>query len=167
MANTYTLIEAKTLTTTTASVTFSSIPATYTDLKIMWSGRTTNSGVVSGTTLTLNGSNTDSTKYLQGDGSAAASGSSATLNAGVADGNTATASTFSNGDVYIPNYTSTNSKSFSVDAVTENNATSAYTYLGASLSTLATAITTITIAPNDASSFVQYSTFYLYGIKNS
>jgi hypothetical protein len=167
MANTYTLIEAKTLTTTTASVTFSSIPATYTDLKIMWSGRTTNSGVVSGTTLTLNGSNTDSTRYLQGDGSAIASGSSAALNAGVSGGNTATASTFSNGDVYIPNYTSTNSKSFSVDAVTENNSTSAFTYLGASLSTLATAITSITIAPNDASSFVQYSTFYLYGIKNS
>jgi hypothetical protein len=39
MANTYQLIEAQTLGSTTASITFSSIPATYTDLKISISCR--------------------------------------------------------------------------------------------------------------------------------
>ena len=39
MANTYTLIEAKSLNTTTASITFSSIPQTYTDLLVLVSAR--------------------------------------------------------------------------------------------------------------------------------
>jgi hypothetical protein len=40
MANTYELIEAQTLGTTATSVTFSSIPGTYTDLKLVASVRT-------------------------------------------------------------------------------------------------------------------------------
>ena len=39
MANTYTLIQAQTLVSSAASVTFSSIPGTYTDLKIVASSR--------------------------------------------------------------------------------------------------------------------------------
>jgi hypothetical protein len=39
---------------------------------------------------------------------------------------TATANTFGNTEFYIPNYTSSNYKSFSVDGVTENNATAAF-----------------------------------------
>jgi hypothetical protein len=43
----------------------------------------------------------------------------------------ATAGTFSNSEIYIPNYTSSNQKSFSSDSVTENNATSAIAILSA------------------------------------
>jgi len=47
MANTYTLIEAKTLGSSTASVTFTSIPQTYTDLAVLLSVRqdTANAGM--------------------------------------------------------------------------------------------------------------------------
>jgi hypothetical protein len=42
----------------------------------------------------------------------------------LAVGANSTASTFSNGEVYFPNYTSSNNKSFSADAVSEKNASS-------------------------------------------
>jgi hypothetical protein len=58
-----------------------------------------------------------------------------------------TANTFANVEVYIPNYTSTNQKSVSADAVSEQNATTAYMALTAQLwSNLTTAITSISVA---------------------
>jgi len=166
MANTYTLIEAKTLTTSTASVTFSSIPATYTDIKLVASTRDTNATSNNGLfTITLNGSTTfTSSKNLSGNGATAGSGTGDLF---VGGGDTAgnTANTFSNTEVYFPNYTSTAQKSVSADAVSEENGTTAYMALTAQLFNLTTAITSISIAGR--SGFAQYSTFYLYGIKNS
>jgi hypothetical protein len=77
-----------------------------------------------------------------------------------------TASTFANNEVTIPNYTSSNFKSYSVDSVTENNATQAYAIFVAGLWSNTAAITSITLGLSSAN-FVQYSTAYLYGIKNS
>jgi hypothetical protein len=166
MANTYTLIEAKTLGTTTASVTFSSIPQTYTDLKLVYSARVTQASIAVGISFTFNASTSNfSSKVLYGDGSSAASFSSARY-AGSVPGSTATASTFSNNEVYIPNYTSSNYKSYSVDTVTENNATESYAYIAAGLWSDTAALTSLTLTP-DNGDFVQYSTAYLYGIKNS
>jgi hypothetical protein len=166
MANTYTLIEAKTVSTAVASVEFTSIPATYTDILIKLSARSSRSAENDDLKLTFNSVITDRTGlYLLGDGSSAATGT-ATVNAGLIDGATATASTFGNQDIYIPNYASSNFKSISVDSVTENNATGAHASFFASLWSSTSAITSILLAPN-AGNFVQYSTFYLYGIKNS
>jgi hypothetical protein len=170
MANTYQLIEAKTLGTTTASVTFSSIPATYTDLKVVISARGDFSGLGSSYKLSFNGSSSNfSIRALEGAGSGTPSSFTGTQYVGSAVGSTATASTFNNGEIYIPNYTSTtNAKSFSVDAVSENNATEAYADLIAGLWNPGTqaAIYSIGLTPTSGN-FVQYSTFYLYGIKNS
>ena len=166
MANTYTLIEAKTVSTAVASVEFTSIPATYTDILIKLSARSSRSAENDDLKLTFNSVITDRTGlYLLGDGSSAATGT-ATVNAGLIDGATATASTFGNQDIYIPNYASSNFKSISVDSVTENNATGAHASFFASLWSSTSSITSILLAPN-AGNFVQYSTFYLYGIKNS
>jgi len=163
MANTFTLIEAKTLASAVSSVTFSSIPQTYTDLKVVFSPRSSVSAVADNMVLKLNTNTISSIKHLGGNGSTASSNNSEFM---VVPGATATASTFGNTEIYIPNYTSSNNESVSVDSVSENNATAAYAFLDAGLYTVASAITSLEITANGAN-FVQYSTFYLYGIKNS
>jgi hypothetical protein len=167
MANTFTLISSQTLSSSAASITFSSIPSTYTDLLVRISGRSTGSSTV--IELTLNGSSSSYTnKRLYGDGSATASDSNNTTfisNIGL-DDTGFTANTFSNTDIYIPNYTGSNYKSTSGDGVSENNATLAFSMLAAGLWSNTAAITSITLAQGGAN-IAQYSTAYLYGIKNS
>ena len=79
---------------------------------------------------------------------------------------TYTANTFSNFSTYIPNYAGSNNKSYSVDGVTENNATASYQIMYAGLWSNTAAINQITLVP-DTLNFVQYTTATLYGIKNS
>lgn len=158
-------IASSELTTSTASVTFSNIPSGYTDLKIVVSGRDTSSSDAGGNyyTIAFNTGGTYSARYLQGRGSTAASATLASL-AGIADSSASTASTFCNDEIYIPNYTSSNQKSYSVDSVTENNATLAYATMVAGLWSGTASITTIVLAPSSSASFVANSTFTLYGI---
>jgi len=170
MANTYILIEAKTLTTTTASITFSSIPGTYTDLLLKISSR--NNDIYNEIHFRFNG-NTGSNysgRNVKGTGSAVSSASSTSLSSmqdvTVQSKSDQTASTFGNIELYIPNYTSSNYKSMSSDSVQENNATAVETMLGAGLWAQTSAITSIEAFPS-VGSFVQHSTFYLYGISNS
>jgi hypothetical protein len=85
---------------------------------------------------------------------------------GQGSGNGATASTFGNGEVYIPNYAGSTNKSMSADGVSENNGTEAYTDLIANLWSNTSAITSILLYP-DSGTWQQYSTATLYGIKNS
>jgi hypothetical protein len=171
MANTFILIEAQTLSTTAASVTLGSggtIPQTYTDLKVMVSARS--STTTTGIDITFNGSATSySNIRLYGTGSSAASDSAATayISNTMIDDSSYTANTFGNGEIYIPNYTSSNNKSASVDGVSENDATAALMMLTAGLWSNSAAITSITLNPNGGGNFVTNSTFYLYGIKNS
>jgi hypothetical protein len=170
MANTYTLISSNTVGSGgAASVTFSSIPATYTDLLLRSSVRNTGSSGLS-FAIQYNGSTTNySGRYLEGSGAAASSGTIASTSfnqAGLMPVSTYTASTFGSNDLYIPNYTASQNKSSSLDATTENNAATSYIDLIANLWADTTAISSMYIyAP--AGSFAQYSTFYLYGIKNS
>jgi hypothetical protein len=170
MANTYQLIEAKTLTTTTASVTFSSISNTYTDLLLSISSR--NDDIYNEVHFRFNGDtgNNYSGRNVYGTGSSAVSSSSSSIsslqNLTVQAVSGQTSSVFGNIQLYIPNYLSSNYKSMSADGVQENNATSAQAMLGAGLWANTAAITSIQAFPS-VGSFVQYSTFYLYGIKNS
>jgi hypothetical protein len=169
MATTYEIIDKATAGSGgVSSVTFSSIPQTYTDLKIVVSARQGSGGT--DIKLTFNGSSTSySNKRLFGTGSTAASDSANTtyVSNTMTDDSDFTANTFGNGEFYIPNYrVSGIAKSVSVDGVTENNATLALSMLTAGLWSVTDAITSITISaqiPN----FVQHSSFYLYGIKNS
>ena len=147
-----------------SSVTFSNIPQTgYTDLVIKYTGRANDNGAADGFAVLFNGSTTSfSGKNLYGSGSAAFS-ASPTSRLAVINGTNSTANTFTNGEVYIPNYTSSNYKSYSIDVVTENNATEAYAQLAAGLWSNTAAITSITLDDGGKTIF-QYSTFYLYGV---
>jgi hypothetical protein len=166
---TYTLIASSTVGSGgAANITFSSIPGTYTDLKIVVSVRHNSSIYSTSADLAIlfNGSSSSfTTRYLQGNGSSASSGSGTNNLAGIDQGSGYTANTFASNDIYIPNYTSSNNKSYSVDGVSENNATAAISGLYAGLWSNTSAITSITIQDFYGQNLVQYSTAYLYGIK--
>ena len=169
MANTYTLIQAQTLASAAGTVTFSSIPATYTDLVLRVSARTANATASRTTRLRLNGLSTTIYSYtlIDGDGSSATSSraSSTTESPLLVNGNSATANTFSNTEIYIPNYAGTTQKPISTAYVAENNATAAALGAVASLVNLTSAVTSLEIS--NTSNFSIDSSFYLYGIKNS
>ena len=111
MAANYVLLETIELTQSAASVTFDNIPQTgYTDLKIVISGRSNRPTEIRDELLVrFNGDTGNNYNYktLLGNGSSASSlnGSSASAifrNDMPASG--ATANTFSNQEIYIPNY---------------------------------------------------------------
>ena len=170
MATTYTLIDKATVGSGgTSSITFSSIPQTYTDLKLVISARGSRSAVYNSMKIKFNGVDTNqSSRVIEGNG-AAASSYSDTIITIIMSGASATANTFGSGEVYIPNYTSSNYKSVAADSVAETNATTEYMDVVAGLWGSGNAITSITIDPNVSGSYtiLEYSSAYLYGIKNS
>lgn len=170
MPNTYTLISSASVGSGGAStITFSSIPQSFTDLCVVISARSSYSGESDDVLFKLNTATTNfSTRYLyaHGGSNTQASSTYAAGYAGFAVGATSTASTFSNNSLYIPNYTSSNYKSFSVDSANENNNQYAYIMLLAGLWSNTAAITQIDLYTSSGS-FAQHSTAYLYGISNS
>jgi len=169
---TYTLISSNVLSSSAASVTFSSIPSTYTDLVLRISARDTNTGAIIGSaTFTFNGSSGSlySITKLIGDGSAASSSRRSSItsdefyypgaNAGMST------NTFGSAEIYIPSYTASQNKPFSTFAVTENNSTTAGNSeidAWANLYRDTAAISSIAI--NAYVTFAIGSSFYLYGI---
>jgi hypothetical protein len=168
MTANYVLLEKVTVGASVSSVTFNNIPQTgYTDLVLKVSGRSNNAQIYSNFTATFNGvSSGYSFLRMSGNGSSASSDGPFTSQSlfyiGEQDGANATANTFSNTEFYIPNYTSSNYKSISIDKSMENNATTAYSGFHAALWSNTAAITSISIT-SDAT-IQQYSTFSLYGI---
>jgi len=170
MANTYIQIGSTVTVGVLGSSTidFTSIPSTYTDFILKVSARGTTTAALGGNyyAIALNGSASNKTqRYLQGDGSGAGSGSSSSFTTYMSPSDY-TASSFSNAEVYIPNYAGGNNKSMSVDVVTETNATAALMAFYAQLWSDVTAINQITLTAN-AGLFAQYSTASLYGIKKN
>ena len=168
MANTYTLIASSTVGSgRAATIDFTSIPGTYTDLLLSVSLRSTEALVETNATISFNSSSANkSARTLYGNGSTASSFTYASEIYLWLSGANSTASTFGNSQYYIPNYVSSNNKSISIDSTSENNATLVAQSLSAGLWSNSAAITSITITCGGGN-FVQYSTAYLYGIKNS
>jgi hypothetical protein len=172
MPSTYTLISSNVLTSSAASVTFSAIPSTYTDLVLRISARTDAGTANDNIQITFNSDT--ATNYsmtrLTGTGSAASSNRTSTIDyarLGWVDGNTATADVFGSMEVYIPSYLVSQNKPFSSFAVSEQNATAANMDAIAALWRNTAAITSLNIISNNAGNLVSGSSFYLYGIKNS
>lgn len=175
MANTYELISSNVLTSSAASVTLSSIPATYTDLVLRMSVRLYVDG---GTTLypfnvTLN-SNTGTTLFsetLIRQNSSTIQSLRQTAQPGLyfnyANAELSAANTFSSHEVYIPNYTSSTYKPFSLIAHTENSTSGVWLMPNHGLYSSTSTVTAIKLWCNGAHTFVAGTSFYLYGIKNS
>jgi hypothetical protein len=170
MANTFELIASSTVGSGgVSSIDFTSIPSTYTDLCIKVSVRTAYASYEDFLKMTFNGAGATnlSAKLLYGSGSAAVSANKTDGWTAAIDGNTATASTFGNAEIYIPNYAGSAYKSFSADSVSETNATASAMGLIAGLWSSTSAITSISLASGNSSTVLQYSTAYLYGVKNA
>lgn len=152
-----------------ASIDFTGIPSTYTDLVLKLSLRSDRAADEAGLGFKINTNTTGYTyRILTGDGASAGSINTAYEQtwSGRIQGANAGSNIFSSTDVYFPNYAGSAAKSYSVDSVTEKNGTNGYATMGAILQSSTSAVTAIYLSALGAN-LVQYSTAYLYGIKNS
>lgn len=178
MANTYSLIASNTFTSSATTITFSSIPATYTDLLVRVAARTDAATVTDSIfSVRLNADATTlySDTVAYGNGAAAAStraSATATMYNGTQPAAGAVSNTFGNAEIYFPSYTASQSKVISTFSASESNVANATAWFwngaDAGLYRSNTAISSITIgAYASGANFISGSSFYLYGIKNS
>jgi hypothetical protein len=158
------LIESKTLGTAVSTVSFESIPQTFTDLVLLASTRSSRTGAAGFIGAYINNTTINqSVRRLAGDGSGVSSSAENNNWAFISASAIDTANTFNNVSIYVPNYTGSTAKSFSVDAVSENNGTTARQIITAGLWNSTTAITSLQlIDPNG--NFVVGSVLSLYGV---
>lgn len=175
MATTYKLISSNTLSASAASVVFSAIPATYTDLLLKVNARCTGASTQVQLGLRINGdssalySGTSIRGYGVGSGGGQVSASSEIYQYIYVPAGGATANTFSNTEFYIPSYQVSQNKPVGTFSVAERNNSDAYMGLAASLYRSTTAITSLELSAQwtSAVDIASGSTFDLYGIKNS
>jgi len=171
MPATYTLINSNVLTSAAASVTFSAIPATYTDLVLKWSARESAASTERDLTVRFNNDSSTlySNRWIGGDGSSASSSNVSTFAnfflGSYTPGANATSNTFSNGELYLPSYTVSQNKPVSFFNALETNSATAWLRADAGLYRSTTAISRIDFIA--VSNFVSGSSFYLYGISNA
>jgi hypothetical protein len=164
--STYTPIYAQTLSGSTASITFSNIPTTFTDLKLVVSGITTVTGYAF--TLSVNsdtGSNYSQTLISSNGTSAQSARYSSSNNTNMYIGG------------WVSGYDSTAPSTLTLDFMNYSNTTTNKTILWRSSSSPRSVesgvmmyrrlapITTITISSQSGASMATGSTFTLYGIK--
>jgi hypothetical protein len=175
MPNTFTKIASVTVGAGGASgIDFTSIPATYTDLCVKVSGRSNEAVTATNLFFRVNSSSTAVYGYRYiygnppgGNGVSGSGSSQGEIYAGVMSGASATASTFGSTEIYIPNYAGNSNKSFSIESLSETNATAAFAFLTAGVWANTSPITAVNILPSSGTNFVQYSTATLYGISKS
>ena len=173
MAATHTLIQTYRLSSAQSTITFSSIPQTYTDLKVYVSSRSTLTGSPRRyIDCNINGSSANNT-YIR---SIAYSTSSYTTDYDPTNSNwsvqtaaDAAANTFSQGEYYFSNYTNTTDNKagqFTGGALGDTNNDHMVGVWGA-YRTSNSAITSISFVSGDSGNFAANTVFALYGIKNS
>ena len=158
-----------------ASIDFTSIPQTYTDLLLVFSlrGDANGAGGIRATNeWKFNSSSSGYTsRWLYGIPGIVSSSATSTETyayGGYFNSSSATANAFGSGQMYIPNYTGSQYKTWSIDGVSESHDTSTGLSLGTGVWSNSSAITSITLLGDYASgNMAQYSTASLYGIKKS
>jgi hypothetical protein len=176
MANTYTLIASNVLSSNAASVTFSAIPSTYTDLELRITARTS-SAVSDEEALTMQFNSDTGNNYsdvgLYGKvsvtGSTFTSNTNKLFNSGyfLLPTSLSGSNVFSSTSVYIPSYAAAGNKQVSgiSSFINITTPTRHWTTAEATLYRSASVITALNILC--PSNFVSGSSFYLYGIKNT
>jgi hypothetical protein len=172
MATTYQIITSTVLTTTTASVTFSSIPQTYKDLMVYIVAATDLADTNVNLFVRMNGDS--SSNYGSQQMSYYGTGVNYNINSNRSQfdngpwgsGTTMTANMFASNYMYFANYTNSLNKQVSVYGGLASSSVRAYAVDEAVSYRGTSPITSITIPPYSGN-FVAGSSFYLYGIANS
>ena len=172
MASSRYLISSTTLSSSASSVTFSSIPSTYTDLILKISVKSDRAANSQNTYLTLNGASTNySDRSIYGNGTSYGSGYNAIgdltyMYLGSSNGANTT-NVFTSIEIYIPSYTASQNKPVGVFTAQEINSTTGNEIDAiAGLYSSTTAISSLSIS-NGSWNWVSGSTFTLYGLKSS
>ena len=173
---TYTLISSNVLSSSAASVTFSSIPATYTDLVLRISARGDDTGTYIPIDLRFNGDTATnySRTFVYGTGASVGSSRNTSVSTARAqysgNANDATANSFGSSEFYIPSYLVSQNKPLGSFGVSETNSATSYMDASALLWRNTAAITSVTVYPNvtgGSYNWLTGSSFYLYGISNA
>lgn len=168
MATTFELIASATTGGSSAnSLSFTGIPASYTDLCLKISGRlASNDNYYS---IKFNGASTTvGVRTIRGNGSGTDSENWSGNYIAISEPNNYTANVYASTEFYIPNYAGSTNKVFNVKSVNENNSTSAFCQLASGLWSNTAAITQIDIGNiTGASDLAAYTNAYLYGVKNA
>ncbi len=151
-----------------ATIEFTSIPTTYTDLQIMVSLRRSTSGLTDFGIRFNSATSGYAYRHLRGTGSTVFAGGATNGSyyymEDTMPGSDYTSNTFNNGMVYIYNYNSSSvRKAVLGDVVTENNATASSAALTGSFWDSTSPITSI-LLKSGVGDIAQYSTATLYGI---
>ena len=173
----YEAVAAQVLNSTAASVVFSNIPQTHTDLVLIISARESGGAAFQRILFSFNDpaqSTPINSRYLAAwdvgslvFGAASANSTTNAVSAyGVCQDLNTTANTFGNLEVLFPNYASTSAnKSWSWSGVSESAGTALPVLsAGAGLWSSTSAISKLTIATPAPSGFAANSSFFLYGI---
>lgn len=167
---TYKKIASVTVATTTqANIEFTNIPATYTDLVLKVSVRSSRSDWRDGIYISFNGS-TSNLAYRAMEVTGAGTPGTFTGSDGFIGnipGSTNTASTFSNSEILVSNYTGSTNKSYNMNSTQSGNNTTNQTldFINGRWDNTSV-INTIRLTPQVAA-FSQYSSVTLYGIVRS
>jgi hypothetical protein len=151
-----------------ATIEFSNISSSYSDLVIHLSVRGNQASAWDWLTIAFNGNAANySSRRFYGSGSSVSSNSQSTssyIENGLINGNSSTSNIFANVLIYISNYAGSSNKIISIESVSENNATEAYILGGAGLWSNTSAISSITLDSAAGGTWQQYSSATLYGI---
>jgi hypothetical protein len=160
LIETYTVPSA----TTQASIVFTDIPETFTDLKILFSLRNATSPNTTGKIKFNNSTSSYAGKTIYAN----ASGYDTVNSTGgmffAMSVPAYTANTFGNGMAYITNYASSNYKTIIGESTSETNDTVSYINISGSTWSVTDAITIVSLVC-DAGAFDALTTVSLYGIK--
>jgi hypothetical protein len=168
MPNTFALISSVTVGAGgSATMDLTSIPSSYTDLRVYVSARSVRAQTQDGMNIKFNSSTSSFTTRYIGNIGGGLSSYTATTACGSIPAATANASTFSCTSIYITDYAGSGNKTFSIESVRPNNSATVFEIdVMNGIWSNSSAITSISFY-NDNSNFAQYSTAYLFGIKNS
>ena len=171
MATTYELIASATAGVGgAAEFDLTSIPSTYDDLLVVLSSRTTAVATAQSMSNRMNINNSSSSitfRFLRANGGGVASGTNSGYvgnEIGSVPGTSVTANTFASTEIYLPNYSGSANKSYSLTNVTENNSSTNYNvWVQAGLRSNTEAINQLTFFPNSGN-YAEGSSVHLYGI---